>query len=301
MFQPLSIANVDKTYIFKTDLSTSFNLVRTGTMTDGNCFIHAVFHALDKDNYRLNPIDERVSSVKSFRDTMVDQITMDTFTTINNGEVARVLTQSCINENLENVIKYLRNEKVSISNDLAKLFENKPKYEDVLSLLDIEVLSSKVLPRVFKKTQDILKYDNYIIGYTTQYLKLSECDKRDKISKLLYLIVKYSIDESFQTFISKLKRGSHVDDFTIDYISNELKVNVYIIESENRLPYKRTYSEHYKDNVVLLWINENHYEILGELVDVENSTIERVFENDHVFISNIKEYLETDTIPESSI
>ena len=297
MSQSLEISPVNKSYIFKTDLSKTINLVRTGTIGDGNCFVHAIFHALDKDDYKRKTNNEKITQVNKFRDLMVNSVTVEDFETLNKGEVTRMMVQKQIHDNLENVISFVKGKtELEVLNDTQKTILNEllgdtlksEKYVNVP--LDIDLISKKVLPRTFKKTTDISKYGDYIIGYMNQYVKMTNQTLRT-LSELVHVLTSHSVKESFDIFLSKLKKGSYVDDFTLDYISEKLKVNVYVINSENRLPYLREYKSKFDNNVVVLWINRNHFEVLGELTSVEHSTIDRLFPNDHVFIKNIRDYL----------
>lgn len=286
--------DVNKSYIFKTDLSKSINLVRTGTISDGNCFIHSVFHALNRDDYKYKSNEEKQSMVNTFRDTMVNSMTFDKFKRLNQGEISRMLIQQQIHDNLESVLKFFHEstEPESLSSVQSIILKDISSDKDVMTTLKMDVFSKKVLPRSFKKTSQIERYSNYILGYLNQYVNI-ENKNLVKVSKLVQSVVNHSISESFDIFTSKLKQGSYVDDFTLDFVSDELKVNVFVIDFENRLPYRREYNDKYDDSVVVLWINKNHFEVLGELTSVQESTIERVFPKDHSFIVNIREYLST--------
>jgi len=81
-----------------------------------------------------------------------------------------------------------------------------------------------------------------------------------------------------------------VDDFCLEYLSRVYERNFLFIKADDRLSYKVFQAKEYASSVVFCWIEESHYEIIGELQN--DLRVLRDFPSDHPFIQAINMKLE---------
>jgi hypothetical protein len=91
--------------------------------------------------------------------------------------------------------------------------------------------------------------------------------------------------------IKKLLRdvSSSIGHELMGYIGDQLDVNVYMMRgSVDAKPYKFAFADtnikSHRKNIVLFWINDNHYETVGQMINKD--TVQFVFPSDHPFIKN---------------
>lgn len=77
----------DSTELFPTHLHP--NLVRTGTIGNGDCFFHSVCYSLYEE-YRQMDIQTRIEAVKHMRQVLSENTTMTIFKRLGNGEMFRL-------------------------------------------------------------------------------------------------------------------------------------------------------------------------------------------------------------------
>lgn len=79
----------------------------------------------------------------------------------------------------------------------------------------------------------------------------------------------------------------------MEFIGDQLETNIYILRGIDAEPYKFGYTNSHvkpgRKNIVLYWINENHYETIGYMENQD--TARTVFADDHPLIVEIKKYI----------
>jgi hypothetical protein len=99
-------------------------------------------------------------------------------------------------------------------------------------------------------------------------------------------------NEAYNLFKQRLSScKEYVTYDQIEYLSDKFNKDIYFINSSTRKPYNiGDCNALYKgrQSIVILWLNENHYEILGRYYD---NTITRVFEPTDPLILNIRKDL----------
>ena len=269
------------------------NLVRTGTFSDGNCFFHSIFQC-SSINYRKMKEKERITYVEEFRKKL-SGISIDEW--INSSPSNGLI----IEENLRFFLEDFENKlNTEVSNyDIDE--EYIPTYKIIFEIMPTSIY--------FSKTSDILnkeldfKNSKKLFGKSladTLKKRIEELENEDnetleqhrklyfydKLKDLGYKIYGLALQKSYQDFIEKLKNGVWTDQYTISYISNFLKLNILFIDASTRFPYKGLGNQNFDKNIILLWIDENHFESIGILKDA--NVVEREFSSNHEIIKKFK-------------
>lgn len=230
------------------------NLVRTGTLKDGSCYFHSILHALSL-TYRKMDNPTRKTLVKNIRNLISEKLTIEKWLTLGKGEIAKVSFQTTV---LPFLSPYLKDHQISI-----KVFED------------------KILPSAFQFNEDI---DTLI----TNLAKTLE-NKIPKIKDILKDCKRYCYNQYRQS-LKELNSWIHVD--TIEFISNYFNRDIYIIDAKTRMPYVLSgHNQLFKKrkSLIILWIDQCHYEILGTLQS--NNTVIRQFEFNDPLIQQIYKLL----------
>lgn len=93
---------------------------------------------------------------------------------------------------------------------------------------------------------------------------------------------------SFNDYVNNLKNISdQVDTYTIGLISDRFNRDVYFIDANTRMPYQTSDTNNIKNrkSLIVIWIDQNHYEIVGKLLT--GNRIQREFEPDDPLIKKI--------------
>jgi hypothetical protein len=247
MIQPIP---TDKSKIFKNAYST--DIIRTGTISDGSCFFHALFYALSS-TYRGLDEEQRIQLIHKVRKEIGNSITTDKWKTLGDGEIFRLQMSS----GLRDAVIHL----------CIKLYPDPNEQHIMVNKWDNDLLPKLVW------TGDI--QDNFQ-AMLNEMFKGAALDAKN----ILQVVEK----ETFDNFIAHIETD-WVDEFGIDIASEYVKSNIHFIQASNRKVYK-TFSKHqYNRNVVLCWIDDAHYECLGKIINGDK--VQRVFSNNNSFIINL--------------
>lgn len=267
------------------------SLVRTGTYPDGNCFIHALLRAIDCSYRKQDSQAMHLSLVGDFRKKIYDWLTTEKFYALGNGEQVRVYFLTELNHLLDE--KYSQKdtstaESGNHNDDFASM------YQIIQELIPRKYIDDEILP--------ILKEpERFYVDF------LSLCEKRirdqlqnynpEKTQAICNLMSKYFIDifqeahdRAFQNFKIKLRTmNEFVDSFQMECISNFVNYNLLFIDEKTMDVYhgaKHIVSfDTNRDCVLFLWINENHFEVLGVLE--HGNIINRIFKSNDPLIRRI--------------
>jgi hypothetical protein len=117
-----------------------------------------------------------------------------------------------------------------------------------------------------------------------QSLITAVCDQAEKIA--------------FKTYNTNLKNPEFIDSATIGRISDKFNRDIYFLNGKDRLPYSTGGNLNIKGRKsnILIWVNNNHYEIVGKLLTGDR--IQREFDPDDILIDRVKTFLfEPEKIP----
>lgn len=239
-----------KSYIFHTKLYPS--LVRTETIADGSCFYHVICHALFREYRDLSDMDQR-SFAHDIRLKVYETLTLDTFKILSNGEVFR--------------LQFINNLRFVIQNTRS-----------LLRYYDFSYWDNQILPMISKEWNDtdIESVERIISPYLQSF-------------KRIRIVLDITEKITFNSFKRHIQT-EWVDELGMELISRFFKCNFFFFHSTTRMPYHtQIINESYRRNIVFLWVNDTHFENIGELCD-ENH-IKRIFTNRDKLILTIKTYL----------
>ena len=304
---------VNKTVVFWTPIEGEDVMVRTGTIAEGSCFFHAVLHSYSKEYVSMDRRG-RMEFVHNFRASLAGKINRESWKLMGGGLIAKIPFQENVNNILVNFYRFLDNDnKVRGSStrrvikDLVGEDENElDLYRLVKELIPIDTgFEKNILPNAYKKTEDAKISDCYdaIIDETISFLNNKEEIKsvsdrkakyiRDITIKFLKKVLKEAEGLAFKNYVFGLRNvSSNVDTYTIGLISDKFNRDIYFIDARNRMPYNNTSTtENLKGrkSIILLWINENHYEIVGRLLP--GNRIQREFSHDDPIIQKLYTFL----------
>lgn len=310
--QSLKQIPVNKTVVFWSPIEGEDVLVRTGTMKEGNSFFHAILYACSKDYIDMEKSD-RKKFVKRLRASMMGKIDKESWEEIGGGIIAKIPFQ-------ENVINILINFYLFVDNDNKAKGSNTRRVITHLVGEDLEKLElykiitelipildfQNILQDAYTKTEDgnISECCDAIIEETLVFLNNKEEIKsisKEKskyvesiVRKFLKTVLKEAEDSAFKQYISGLQTITEdVDDFTLDFISDRFKRDIYFLDAKNRMPYNPVKStknlKRKAKSLIILCIGKNHYEIVGRLLP--GNSIQREFDHDDELVNKMFTFL----------
>jgi len=249
------------------------SLVRTGTYADGNCFFHALLRAIDTGYRRQTSYPLHLKLVERFRSDIVDWLTLETFQELGNGEHKRLAFLMALNQLFDQTIFDIENHPSPTIRILYKLITKK----------DID---EEILPQALKDENFYLSFCKQAEAMIRQKLKTVPKNKVDSLCTQAHdhfiHLFKVAHEQSIENFKSKLlKMGEYADSLQMECISKYTGYNFIFIhhEKDNEMYNGNFEIVSFDTNLkclIFLWINENHFEIVGELED--QNMINRIFD-----------------------
>lgn len=315
MAQPIKMLDVNKNVTFPSPLEDG--LVRTGTIGDGSCFFHSALHATSQE-YRLASENERRKIVKQIRKKYAGDMTPELWEKLGRGEIAKVVyslyTRDIIDtfyqivENTGEYVEYDEDDPV-LAYIFKKMFVNRGvdqyrKLFDYISLRDFEMT---LLPAVFDKKNESKRFGELLMMFKTNARRfladkilssglITTPSELRSMFDSLNILVTESITIAFETAFEEYKDylkdcSTWIDEKAIELTSDLLDRDIYVIDSQTRMPYSVGGCENYKGrtSIVILWLRGGHYEVLGRYMP--NKTIQREFPADDPLIQKIYSHL----------
>lgn len=261
------------------------SLVRTGTYPDGNCFIHALLRAIDCSYRKQDSQAMHLSLVGDFRKKIYDWLTTDHFYSLGNGEQVRIYFLSELSKLLDE--KYAS----SNENDQDELLS---MFEIVKQLIPRKFIDDQILPNIKDPTQFYAEFLSSAEAHIKQQLVSYDAEKTQAVcnlmSKYFIDIFQESHERSFQYFKTKLRTmNEYVDSFQMECISKFVNYNFLFIDGKTLDVYNGTSHivsfDSNRDCILFLWVNENHFEILGVLE--HGNIINRIFKSNDPLVRRI--------------
>lgn len=311
----LKMLPVNKTVIFHSPIENKYNLVRTGTIGEGSCFLHSILHAYSKEYISLNN-KERMKFVRRLRASMASNVNKENWEEMGSGLIAKIPFQENVNYTLRNFYNFIQTNNLKGSSTkkiVKKLFtkddgeidESKIEFYSLITeLLPITVFEQNILPDSYKTSENLnIEQSKYtIVQNTSNYLNkldtLKHIDsKRAKRIKnltldLIQLILDEAEDSAFKSYVKSLSDVTEdIDSYLIGVISDRFNRDIYFIDAKTRMPYRVGGNEDIKNRVsiIILWIGRNHYEIVGKLLP--GNIVKREFLSDDPLIEKINTFL----------
>lgn len=307
--------NVSKVFYYSFQGNNTF--VRTGTIGDGSCLFHSLLYAYSTEKYKNMDDSQKSQLVKRLRENLSSKINKDTWRSLNKGIISMISVQEFINQIFSDLYEYSNH----INNESST---SNVKYKSIVTNIYNKLNRDEKSKRIFSfllqaiKIDDILSGDGIVeiasrdcsdlIKYRKNIVKAAE----DKIHKILHeklnkdkyeyfrslfirmvkLVFDYSENAAYKSYKVSLENNEmYIDHTHTDLISDKFDLDIYFIDSNTRLPYlsgfdKSTYKK--RKSVIVLWINNSHYEIIGKVYD--NNKVQRLFEPDDPIIELLYDF-----------
>ena len=306
--ESLQMLPVNKTVVFCSPLESKEVLVRTGTIGEGSCLFHALLHAYSKDYVTMHRQD-RMKFVRRLRASMAGQVTQASWEQLGNGVISMVPFQENVLQLATDFYSYLKKptdiHKLNRRNTrrlMQKLQAHTDNYEVIPDLLPMSDLFDVCLTTAYKNSEDkniddtskqvLDEIRNHLLEHSD--IKQLESERSDYVITLVQNcfseVLKEAKKSAFRSYVKGLERvSSETDSSTVEFISERFQRDIYFLNGTDRMPYNIcSTSKNLKNrkSVVILWINENHYEIVGRLLS--GNRIQREFAPDDPFIARIR-------------
>ena len=315
----LKMLPVNKSVVFFSPVEGEDVLVRTGTISEGSCFFHALLHAYSKD-YATMDRKGRMRFVRRLRANMAGKLDQESWEEMGNGIISKVPFQENVLDILVNFYRFVDGNKEArgrstrrvIKKLVSKSTGELNAYQSILELVPLREFEQKILPSSYSQTDgsridaccDVIKEKTCAYLDKCPEMKSLPADNstfiQEAMKRLIDAVTAEAIDSAFKAYVKGLERVSEeVDGFTIDFISERFKRDIYFLDGKSRLPYNNfPTSENLKGrkSMILIWVGDNHYEVVGRLLP--GNRIQREFPHDDVLVERIKMFLmEPDRIP----
>lgn len=285
------------------------NLVRTGVVSDGSCIFHAILSSYSNKYIKLSK-DEKIEYVKRLRNTLPDLITKDIWMGLGFGEVSRIGFNEKLNEILGYTYDYILDK-----SDVSQIDEEYPILKPIFDYIDnnkvvcqfigtrlsLDDIHTQIMGQ-YKHDRDVYFDAINFIKHVKKYFKgkyglnLNENDTLrfnqliTKLIELFDIISKTSIEMAYNTCKKQLGDSQYwIGMEYIGFISEIFSVNIYFIDGNTMMPYifgdEQMFP--YKKSIILLWIDDSHFEIVGV---IEDNTIRRTFNSEENLIKMIHLY-----------
>lgn len=291
-----------KSVVFYSPLEGDKNLVRTGTIGDGSCGIHSIFQACSKDYIEGNT-QQKIMIVNEFRKNLGNYITVDMWKNLNDGIISKVSFQEKTHIIIENFFKFIKikkqNNTVSHPFFDAIIEDKLELYNIVCELLPFDTaFEQSILPKAYEKNDtDYINNITYEIAKTLDKHPLLEEQPKKKVDviiknsvTLFKKLLEQSENEAYQSYINEISSNQHLDGVTLSIIGDKLERDIYFIDAKTRMPYNNMNTFKNRKSIVILWIDDQHYEVVGYL-GAGGNRIYREFDSNDIFIKKIKTFL----------
>lgn len=276
----LNILDPSQTVKFNTPIYTMEELVRTGMVSDGSCFLHAMLYATSS-KYRNSSDSKKMSIIEDFRHTLAESLTKDQWLSLNDGELAKLTYSVEFRKQLDELYNFDEENDINkfiltvlTKDDISKLFESSLKYKDIY--YGSTKLNIGIVNLFSNKLKHIKKFQNKIST-------LSE-----NVRNLFDDLIQSSINNALQEYKDIIRNPSKwLGEEHIELLSNIFNYNIYFFNGNTREPYSlgKNIKYPFDKSIVLLWVQESHFEVIGKIQDRK---IVRLFNNNDDFIEAIK-------------
>lgn len=307
----LKILPVNKTVVFYSPIEGKDVLVRTGTIAEGSCFFHAILHSYSKEYSMMNK-KERMKLVLKLRAGLSGKIDKKSWETMGDGNIAKIPFQENILEILTSFYNFLKNQKNHIrGRNTRRIYKNligsdKEKlevYQIIYEIIPLTTFEKFILPKAYKNTTNFSNYSQVINAEIDSYISKNGIlngvnSKQTKfiisaISNLINLLCKEAYDSAFKNYVKGLENiGAYADNYTINFIADRFDRDIYFLDSNTRVPYNKcdtTDTLKGRKSIIIIWINKDHYEIVGRLLP--GNRVQREFDSDDPLIQKLKMFL----------
>lgn len=316
----LKMISVNKTVVFYSPIEGEDVLVRTGTISEGSCFFHALLHAYSKD-YPSMDKKQRMKFVRKLRASMAGKVNRENWEELGGGIISKVPFQENVHDILKGFYKFIDNSENKVKGrstrrvirQLIKEDQDFESFQLVTELLPMKTLETKILPKSYDQSSDkkIEETAKFLLTNIMDYLDSLEALKHADQENVNYIknftmnfiitVLGEAEDSAFNSYVKGLENiKEEVDSYTIEFISDRFNRDIFFLDGNTRMPYNNcstTVNIKNRRSIILIWIDENHYEIVGRLLP--GNRIQREFSTDDPLIEKLKTCLmEPDKVAE---
>lgn len=309
MTKQLKMLPVNKTVIFYSPIEGEDVLVRTGTIGEGSCFYHSLLHAYSKEYIAMDN-KGRMKFVGRLRASMAGNVDKENWESIGGGLIAKIPFQENVHNILMNFYRFIANDTRARGQSTRKVIKNLigdnedtlNLYKIITELIPIEKFEQKILPDAYAECEEELieQCKEAIIVKSVEFAvnTLKGVDKsrvkyiKNEIVKFVHDVVEEAENSAFKAYTNGLQNVSEeVDSYTIGLISDRFDRDIYFIDSRTRMPYLTADTENIKGrkSLIVMWIEGNHYEIVGRLLP--GNRIQREFSKSDNLIQKLNAFV----------
>ena len=282
------------------------NLVRTGTISEGSCFLHSVLKGLNKDNYSSMSKSEKLKYNKQLREEISESLSLDYYKndmiSVSSMRLSLKLNDflKILYNFIENPEEFLKKNKsrkflvniINSNNIVFKMITTVMSMDEFVSIIQTPFVTSSHTIDEYIKNYSSSLYQFFLQKLNEEEVKLTE-DRTEicktKIKRFVESICEFIVEQQFKKYKQELKTTSEwANDSMFQLISDYLNADIYFIDVNKRDVYTDHLIKRNRPSVVVGWINQSHFENIGVL---EDKNIKRLFEPDHPLISKIREHL----------
>lgn len=273
------------TLVTKLELDDGVVLGKIQTLKDGSCFFHAVLNAVCNKYSELDN-DQKAKFVSDIRRQLADSTSMYNWEKLNGGIVSMVLFQENIRNTIDGFYSLILTQTApnnvnsikSIFKDLIYDDKTLEIYTRVIKTINLEKVI-ELLVMAYNKTNSIDKAIEYFKSYISDYilLTLKEDNRLEKYGlKLFGAISVFSKNQAYELFITTLQDPTKsIDTSMMSLMSDMFRRNIYFIDNSTKEKYGYSVvSAKYKKCIVLLWIDNNHFETVFQIDTTGVKTLE---------------------------
>jgi hypothetical protein len=263
--------------------------VRTTSYSDGNCFFHSLLRAIDSKYRKHIEYQEALNLVLKFKEDIAEWVTFDKLKELGSGEQYRILF-------LEELNKLFHQD--YHSENIEKIYQ-----EIINHILKPHIIEKEILPVVLhSQTENFyVRFCKTASDYVQDKLKNNIDQKRlnlicSKVSDYYIEVFQQAHHNTLVNFKNRLRKdGEFTDAVQMECISQYVGYNfIFINEGNENEPDLYTGQaqlvsfDQSKKVLIFLWLNENHFEIIGELEP--NKFISRIFDPEDKLIQDFLGY-----------
>lgn len=266
----LSIISPNKTVVFYSPMDGNDVLVRTGTLESRDSILHALSHAYSRDYVSMD-----FRKREKFVHKLKKNFKKSSSKTVLDLKKAKSILKDFWESIPENKKCSLRETRKII----GTVINNKAD-EEVYKIL-CELLSLEDLKKIFdenKERQKIVVDKLNSIGNKDSKYEVFCCQKFDSL-------IENILKESNRLKTPKNVTIKHVSEDNLNVLQDTLDRDIYVFDSNKRMPVNQTEPKN-KKSIILLRTKNDHYEVIGRLL--AGDRVQREFAPDDPLILRIK-------------
>lgn len=310
----------------------NIELIKTNLKQNGSSFFHAIHYAYR--TFRVLKEKDKLKCIQKIRQEISEKMNLNIWFEMYNGSIAILKIIETIKKIMLNVNEIFNHESFYEKTDnernifelLFKLIDQNTIEKQILPLWDIEcskfkmnkITSLKQLKEIWFKifyNKIQISIDQLENSLDNKIRKMNNEKKHQAITKLALLsnvIFDYITEKAYQEFILDIQNYNKWLPLSIlaqIYSFNDIRANILIIDYETKMLYEGMKTIYKKEDfnpnlpfIVLLYLNEYHFESLGKkIVDNDKTIVNRLFTKDDPLIITLLSYFDDNQLSTTAL